>query len=68
MVQRFDVVGMSCGHCVRAVTEAVHGLDQAAVVRIDLPTGTVTVQSDAETARLEAAIANAGYEVKAVAA
>ncbi len=68
MVQRFDVVGMSCGHCVRAVTEAVHGLDQAAVVQVDLPAGRVTVQSDAETARLEAAIANAGYEVKAVAA
>jgi len=68
MVQRFDVVGMSCGHCVRAVTEAVHGLDQAAVVQIDLPTGTVTVQSDAEAARIEAAIVNAGYEVKAAAA
>ncbi len=68
MVQRFDVDGMSCGHCVRAVTEAVHGLDQAAVVQINLPTGTVTVQSDVETARIEAAIVNAGYEVKTVAA
>ena len=67
MVQRFDVVGMSCGHCVRAVTEAVRDLDQAAVVQIDLPTGTVTVQSDVATARIEAAIANAGYKVKAAA-
>jgi copper chaperone len=68
MVQQFNVVGMSCGHCVRAVTEAVHGLDQTAVVQIDLPTGTVTVQSDAATARIEATIVNAGYEVKATAA
>ena len=56
MVQRFDVVGMSCGHCVRAVTEAVRDLDQAAVVQIDLPTGTVTVQSDVATAMAEAVL------------
>lgn len=68
MEQRFRVVGMSCGHCVRAVTEAVHGVDQAAQVQVDLPTGTVTVQSGADGATLGAAIADAGYEAQAMAA
>ena len=68
MEQRFQVVGMSCGHCVRAVTEAVHEVDQAAQVQVDLPTGTVTVHSGADAATLGAAIANAGYEAQAMAA
>lgn len=68
MEQSFKIAGMSCGHCVRAVTEAVHEVDQAALVQIDLPTGTVTVQSSAEPATLGAAIAGAGYEVQGMAA
>lgn len=68
MEHRFQVSGMSCGHCVRSVTEAVHGVDQAAAVQVDLPGRTVTVKSDADSAKLGAAIANAGYEVQAAAA
>lgn len=68
MEQRFKVVGMSCGHCVRVVTEAVHEVDQEARVQVDLPTGTVTVQSGADAAKPGAAIADAGYEAQAVAA
>ncbi len=68
MDQRFRVSGMSCGHCVRAVTEAVHEVDQAAVVQVDLADGMVTVRSNAEAAKLGAAIADAGYEVQAAAA
>jgi copper chaperone len=40
---RFKVAKMSCGHCVRAVTEAVHGVDAAARVDVDLKAGEVTV-------------------------
>lgn len=68
MEQRFRVVGMSCGHCIRTVTEAVHEVDQTAQVQVDLPTGTVTVQSGADPAMLGAAIADAGYEAQAMAA
>ena len=67
MEQSFKVAGMSCGHCVQAVTEAVHELDQEALVQIDLPAGTVTVQSSAEPAALGAAIADAGYVVQGTA-
>ena len=58
-----QVKGMSCGHCARAVTEAIHEVDPAAQVEVDLPTGRVQVQSQADTARLSAAVSEAGYEV-----
>jgi copper chaperone len=32
MNQTFQVKGMTCGHCVRAVTEAVKSVDQQADV------------------------------------
>ena len=31
-MQQFKVSGMSCGHCVRAVTQAIKALDPAAQV------------------------------------
>lgn len=62
-----QVKGMSCGHCARAVTEAIHEIDPAAQVQIDLPTGRVQVASQADTARLSAAVSEAGYEVIAAA-
>jgi len=38
-MQLFDVVGMTCGHCVRAVTEAVQHVDPTATVQVDLIAG-----------------------------
>ena len=65
MEQRFHVSGMSCGHCVRAVTEAVQGIDPSAEVKVDLQAGTVTVDGTADHGRLASAITDAGYEVAA---
>lgn len=65
MEQQFHVSGMSCGHCVRAVTEAVQGVDPAAKVAVDLPAGLVTVDGAADRNRLASAITDAGYEVAA---
>ncbi len=67
MEQRFQVSGMSCGHCVRAVTEAVQEVDPGAAVQVDLAQHAVVVHSSAERARLGAAIADAGYEVEGAA-
>ena len=39
MEQRFQVSGMTCGHCVRAVTQAIEALDPAARVNVDLAAG-----------------------------
>lgn len=60
-----NVTGMTCGHCVGAVTEAVSKLDGVKDVQIDLPTGAVTITSDEEIALadLREAVDEAGYEI-----
>ena len=63
MQQRFDVQGMTCDHCVRAVTDAVRALDANARIDIDLTAGRVEVESDAERARIAQAIRSEGYTV-----
>ena len=63
MEQRFDVQGMTCAHCVKAVTAAVTGVDPAAKVTVDLQTGQVRVDSTAEPARIAEAIRGEGYAV-----
>ena len=37
--QTFDVVGMTCGHCVSAVTEELKALDGVTDVQVDLVAG-----------------------------
>ena len=64
MIQ-INVAGMSCQHCVKSVTAALTAVDPLANVSVDLPTGTVRVESTAPLASLTDAIADAGYEVVA---
>lgn len=61
-MQLFDVAGMTCGHCVRAVTEAIQQVDPAATVQVDLKAGQARVESTATVTKLEDAIRGAGYE------
>lgn len=61
MDQTFNVQGMTCGHCERAVTQAVKTLDPQAEVRIDRAAGKVEVRSDQPRAAIIAAIAEEGY-------
>lgn len=65
MNQVFQVKGMSCGHCVRAVTGAIQEIDSAATVQVDLETGTVDVASERPRSVLADAIREAGYEIAA---
>ncbi len=64
MSQKFEVAGMSCGHCVNAVQNAVQTVDPEAQVTVDLATGHVDVVSEQSRTDLAAAIENAGYKVK----
>jgi copper chaperone len=62
------VVGMTCGHCVQAVTQELTALDGVQDVAVELvPNGTtlVTVTSAAplDDAAVRAAIDDAGYDV-----
>jgi copper chaperone len=63
--QTFNVQGMTCGHCEKAVTQAVQSLDPQAQVRIDRPAGKVEVQSTQPREAIARAIADEGYEVAA---
>ena len=60
-----SVPGISCGHCVAAITgevQAVAGVERVEV-SIDAKTVTVTVTGAVDVASIEAAITEAGYEV-----
>jgi copper chaperone len=60
------VEGMSCQHCVKAVTGAVGELEGVSGVSVDLEAKTVTVDHDPEKAPIEKIkfeIADQGYDV-----
>ncbi|AMY21235.1 copper ion binding protein [Rhodococcus kroppenstedtii] len=59
------VTGMTCQHCVNAVTEEVGALDGVTGVTVDLATGRVDVESAAPVPAdaLAAAVDEAGYEI-----
>ncbi len=65
MHQVLNVQGMTCGHCERAVTEAVKTVDPQATVKIDLATGIVEIDSTQPRAALANAITEEGYIVQA---
>ncbi|MDQ7977745.1 cation transporter [Paraburkholderia sp. SARCC-3016] len=67
MTIEFNVEGMSCQHCVSAVTHAIRERDAAAHVSVDLTAGKVSVESSASVESLKEAIDDAGYTVVAVA-
>jgi copper chaperone len=58
------VDGMRCGHCVQSVTKAVEALPNVGGVTVDLPTGIVTVEGEADAAAVRAAIETAGFDVR----
>ncbi|MCP5266997.1 MAG: heavy-metal-associated domain-containing protein [Burkholderiaceae bacterium] len=59
-----QVKGMSCGHCVRAVEQAIRDMDADAGVNVDLGSGKVDVDSTKlGREQLVAAITEEGYEV-----
>ena len=65
-MQVFNVQGMSCGHCVKAITQAVQAMDPAASVRVDLAAKEVGVESALNAGQVIEAIREEGYEVKLV--
>ena len=65
MQTTINVSGMTCGHCVSAVTMELSLLPSVTEVDVDLASGQVTITSDAalEQAQLARAIDEAGYEL-----
>ncbi len=62
---KLDVGGMTCGHCVSAVTKAIKAVPGAEGVAVNLARGEVTVDGDPDPGAVRAAIAEEGYEVRA---
>ncbi len=63
-----QVAGMTCGHCVSAVTEELTALPGVSDVSIDLVAGgtspvTVTSEQPLDDAAVAAAVDEAGYEL-----
>lgn len=65
MQHQFDVQGMTCGHCERAVIQAIQTLDPQAQVQIDRSQNRVNVESDQARSALAKAIQEEGYVVTA---
>ena len=63
MNQTFTVTGMTCGHCERAVKNAVQQLDPQAQVSIDRAANRVDVDSAQPREALAKVIAEEGYGV-----
>lgn len=56
-----QVQGMTCGACVRHVTQALSPLAGVTDVEVDLATGRVRIEGDADSTSLIAALDEAGY-------
>jgi copper chaperone len=63
METTYDVLGMTCDHCARAVRDELGALDGVMRVEVDVAAGTALVASDAALDReaVAAAVEEAGY-------
>ncbi|KAA5838086.1 heavy-metal-associated domain-containing protein [Saccharopolyspora hirsuta] len=61
----YTVVGMTCEHCVRSVTEEITKIDTVSDVSVDLSSGAVSVRSSAALSEddVREAVEEAGYEL-----
>jgi copper chaperone CopZ len=64
---QYTVTGMTCGHCVNAVTDEVSSVEGVTDVKVVLEGGSLTVTSDSEIPfdKIAAAVDEAGYTVTA---
>jgi copper chaperone CopZ len=60
----YQVTGMTCGHCVQAVTSEVSAIDGVTDVQVDLVSGRVDVTGEnVPDEAVRAAVDEAGYAV-----
>jgi copper ion binding protein len=61
----YTVTGMTCGHCVQAVTDELGRLPGVREVRVELETGEVAVTSDGPLPvdEVRGAVDEAGYDL-----
>lgn len=67
MKKTIMVEGMTCGHCQKAVKDALVELQGVNKVNVDLDTGKVSVEGQGlEDDKLKEAIDEAGYQVASI--
>jgi len=67
--ETLKVTGMTCGGCVRSVTDALKGINGVSDATVDLPSGKVEVQYDellTVPEEFKAALLRTGYGVERV--
>ncbi|MFN6130918.1 MAG: heavy-metal-associated domain-containing protein [Planctomycetota bacterium] len=58
--------GMTCGHCQRAVEQALARVAGVAEVKVDLQRGTASVSGSANSGALVTAVQEEGYEARLI--
>lgn len=58
------ITGMTCGHCVAAVTKALQSVAGVDSVEVNLETGQGLVKGHADAAQLIKAVEKEGYEAE----
>jgi len=62
--ETYNIVGMTCDHCVRSVSAEVGALPGVTDVHVDLSSGQVTVTSEGlDTSQVRGAVEEAGYQL-----
>lgn len=66
MTRKIGIEGMSCGHCVKAVTSALEAIDGISDVNVSLDDNCAefTAEESVTDDMIKEAIAEEGYEVK----
>lgn len=59
------IEGMSCGHCVAAVKQALEGVNGVQVEKVEIGRATVRAEDDARVREAIDAIEDAGYQAEA---
>lgn len=68
MTKTLQIKGMTCEHCVQAVTQALKGVAGVDSVSVDLGAGRARIDGAADPASLVRAVEKQGYEASLVAA
>jgi copper chaperone len=63
MKKKILIEGMSCGHCVAHVKDALEGIDGVSSVEVNLEGKYATVETDVNDEILKEAIEEEGYDV-----
>ncbi len=65
-MKKIIINGMSCGHCVNHVKEALMEIQGVKEVKVDLETKTAEISENVADSVIKAAIEEVGYEVVSI--